>query len=161
MEWEKGKDIYIFINTISRQVFFTYFHKFYPHQKETLPEEERAKSKHITVRRCDSYLQIWNHQSLTDSLTHWPLTHWLTGVGAGRCYCIYKTNPIYISVLGILFEMNVQIYFTWSTSTHWKIELRSELLHRKSSNATELWHIEKIPASQRHIWIKTINPRMF
>ena len=37
----------------------------------------------LKARRCDSYLQIWNYQSLTD-----PLTHWLTGVGARRCYCI-------------------------------------------------------------------------
>ena len=33
------------------------------------------------ARRCDSYLQIWNNQSLTHSLTDW-----LTGVGARRCY---------------------------------------------------------------------------
>ena len=40
-----------------------------------------------TAQRCDSYLQIWNYQSLTHWLTD-SLTHWLTGVGARRCYRI-------------------------------------------------------------------------
>ena len=35
------------------------------------------------ARRCDSYLQIWNYQWLTHSLTHW-----LTGVTARRYYRI-------------------------------------------------------------------------
>ena len=41
----------------------------------SLGQEEQARK----ARRCDSYLQIWNYQSPT---------HWLTGVGAWRCYCI-------------------------------------------------------------------------
>ena len=39
------------------------------------------------ARRCDSYLQFWNYESLTDLLTH-PLT----GVSAWRCNHIWKKD---------------------------------------------------------------------
>ena len=46
-------------------------------------KEEKKKKQAREARRWDSYLHIWNYQSLTDSLTHW-----LTGVTAGRRYRI-------------------------------------------------------------------------
>ena len=46
-------------------------------------KEEKKKKQAREARRWDSYLHIWNYQSLTDSLTHW-----LTGVTARRRYRI-------------------------------------------------------------------------
>ena len=65
---------------VSKGVLLSYCDQQYKINIHIVPDLEQQARK---ARRCDSYLQIWNYHPLTD-----PLTDWLTGVGARRCYCI-------------------------------------------------------------------------